>query len=298
MRMTGVASSWVRNWRTRSRTSRSRVWWARARSLARWITGPSAMGSEKGTPSSMRSAPAATMACIKGTVVARSGSPAVTKGMRAVRPRAVRSEKRAAMRLIAGGPHERRRCACPCRHAPGKIDEDDLVLTHGRRQLDDLGQGVAGLQRRDDALGAGQDMEGGQGLVVGDGDVLGAAAVLEPGMLGPDAGVVEAGGDGVGLDDLAVVVLHQIGAVTVQHPGPARAQGRRVVAGLNALPRRLDADQRPPPDRRGRGRRGRWRCSHRRRRPPGHRAAGPTRSSIWARDSRPITAWKSRTMAG
>ena len=44
-----------------------------------------------------------------------------------------------------------------------KIDEDDLILMHGRRQLDDLGQGMAGLQRRDDALGAGQDMEGGQG---------------------------------------------------------------------------------------------------------------------------------------
>ena len=31
---------------------------ARARSVARWITGPSAMGSEKGTPTSMMSAPA------------------------------------------------------------------------------------------------------------------------------------------------------------------------------------------------------------------------------------------------
>ena len=37
---------------------------ASARSLAFWITGPSAIGSENGTPSSITSAPAATIACM------------------------------------------------------------------------------------------------------------------------------------------------------------------------------------------------------------------------------------------
>ena len=46
-------------------------------SQAAWITGPSAMGSEKGTPSSSRSAPASTRACISGTVTSGCGSPAV-----------------------------------------------------------------------------------------------------------------------------------------------------------------------------------------------------------------------------
>ena len=41
-----------------------------------WITGPSAMGSENGTPSSRTSAPASTSACIRGTVAAGEGSPA------------------------------------------------------------------------------------------------------------------------------------------------------------------------------------------------------------------------------
>jgi hypothetical protein len=38
-------------------------------------------------------------------------------------------------------------------------------------------------------------MEGGQRLVVGDADVFGAADVLQPGVLGADAGVVQAGAE-------------------------------------------------------------------------------------------------------
>ena len=48
---------------------------ASARSEAFWITGPSAIGSEKGTPSSMMSAPASAMASITSTVASGSGSP-------------------------------------------------------------------------------------------------------------------------------------------------------------------------------------------------------------------------------
>ena len=50
---------------------------ARARSLARWITGPSASGSENGTPTSMMSAPARSRARRMSDVRARDGSPAV-----------------------------------------------------------------------------------------------------------------------------------------------------------------------------------------------------------------------------
>jgi hypothetical protein len=51
---------------------------ASARSEARWITGPSAIGSENGTPSSSTSAPAATSDCMIGSVDASDGSPVVT----------------------------------------------------------------------------------------------------------------------------------------------------------------------------------------------------------------------------
>ena len=46
-------------------------------SPARWITGPSAMGSEKGTPNSTRSAPPRTSASTSSGVRKGDGSPAV-----------------------------------------------------------------------------------------------------------------------------------------------------------------------------------------------------------------------------
>jgi hypothetical protein len=99
--------------------------------------------------------------------------------------------------------------------APGEIHHDDLILFHGRRQLCGVGQGVTGFQRRDDAFDTGQGMKAGQRLVVGDGDLLGATAVLQPGVLGTDSGIVETGGYGMGLDDLTIVVFHEIGAIAM-----------------------------------------------------------------------------------
>jgi hypothetical protein len=49
-----------------------------------WMMGPSAQVSEKGTPSSMTSAPHASRSLSASAVVARSGSPAVIYGMNAV----------------------------------------------------------------------------------------------------------------------------------------------------------------------------------------------------------------------
>ena len=96
--------------------------------------------------------------------------------------------------------------------APREVDEQMLVAFHRRRQLHRVGDGVARLERRDDALGAAEAVERRQRLVVGDADVLGPADVVQPGVLGADAGVVEAGRDRVRLVDLAVLVGQHIGA--------------------------------------------------------------------------------------
>ncbi|KAG1221100.1 hypothetical protein G6F68_021019 [Rhizopus microsporus] len=72
-----------------------------ARSAARWITGPSAMGSENGTPSSITSAPASTSAFIRGSVAAGDGSPAAIYGISAAaRPDSAVRAKAAAMRSV------------------------------------------------------------------------------------------------------------------------------------------------------------------------------------------------------
>src|SRR3546814_11248921 len=61
-------------------------------------------------------------------------------------------------------------------------------------------------------------------------------------MLGPDAGIVEAGGDRVGVDDLAVVVLQQVGAVAVQHARAAARERCGVLPAGDAVTGRLDPD--------------------------------------------------------
>src|SRR5437588_6790385 len=53
------------------------------------MTGPSAIGSENGKPTSIRSAPAAGSWGSRFVVVAMSGSPAVTNGRKALRPAAL-----------------------------------------------------------------------------------------------------------------------------------------------------------------------------------------------------------------
>ena len=62
-------------------------------------------------------------------------------------------------------------------------------------------------------------------------------------MLGADARVIEAGGDRMGLDDLAVVVAQHIGAVAVEHARTAGGQRGRVQTAGDALARRFGADQ-------------------------------------------------------
>ena len=128
-----------------------------ARSDARWITGPSAIGSENGTPSSIRSAPP-------------RSSAATSAGVR-LRVR------------IAGGEvgNQRRTALLPqtleqlrdARHydvefldvlavdvdvfvaAAGEIDDKDLVLRRGRAP-DGFGDRVRRFERRNDSFGARQ----------------------------------------------------------------------------------------------------------------------------------------------
>ena len=73
----------------------------RARCEASWIARPSAMGSVKGMPSSMMSAPAAGMPFSNSWLVARSGSQAVMKVTRPARFSAFSLAKRAGRRLMS-----------------------------------------------------------------------------------------------------------------------------------------------------------------------------------------------------
>ena len=95
-----------------------------ARSLARWIVGPSPIGSENGTPISI--SVGARLARARAPAPrwsARSGSPAVTNGISAFSPRARSARKRSPMRPISDGRRAAPRAARapaarPCRRAP------------------------------------------------------------------------------------------------------------------------------------------------------------------------------------
>ena len=77
------------------------------------------------------------------------------------------------------------------------------------------------LQRRDDAFEFGADLEHFQRFGIGGRDIFGALHVVQEGVFRADAGIVEACGDGVGVDDLAVIILQEIGAVAVEYAGAA-----------------------------------------------------------------------------
>ena len=72
-----------------------------------------------------------------------------------------------------------------------------------------------------------------------------AADVAQVGVLGAAAGVVQAGRDRVGLEDLAHLVLQHGRQRSVQHAGaPGDRERRAVAAGLERLAAGLDADER------------------------------------------------------
>ena len=87
------------------------------------------------------------------------------------------------------------------------------------------------LQGGDDAFQSGQLESRAEGLVVIDGHDRGTVRGGEVGMQRADAGIVESGREGVGFDDLPVLVLHHEGAAAVYDAQrPTVYRGRRFAA--------------------------------------------------------------------
>ncbi len=110
-------------------------------------------------------------------------------------------------------------------------------------ELDRAGEGVRGLDRRDDALGPAHQPEGLHRLGVRDRLVLRPPDRRQVRVLRTDARVVEPGGDAVALDGLAVLVLHQVGLGALQHAFAAERDAGRVPTGLDAVTARFEAVQ-------------------------------------------------------
>ena len=116
MRSTGVFESIRRKSRTISTTVARLAPFAKARSDDFCIVGPSASGSENGTPSSRISTPPLTNAWSEGTVISIDGSPAVMKETRAVLPSRLYVSRRRPIRLRVESRPYRQLFGYPCPH--------------------------------------------------------------------------------------------------------------------------------------------------------------------------------------
>src|SRR5450830_2166035 len=99
--------------------------------------------------------------------------------------------------------------------AAREVDQNALIAAHGFGQLHGVGYGVGGFQRRNDAFGAAQVVEGFQGFCIGNADIFGASDVFQKCVFGAHAGVVQPCADAVRLGNLPVFVLQDISAVAV-----------------------------------------------------------------------------------
>ena len=127
--------------------------------------------------------------------------------------------------------------------AAGEADDDGVIFRFAAGEFHRAGDGVRTFEGGQDAFGAGESIEGGQGVFVEAVGVRDAARVFPIAVLGADARVVEAGGHRVDVARLAIVILHHVAEAAVQHAGLAVAERGGVVAGFRAAAAGFDADE-------------------------------------------------------
>src|SRR5262249_3646076 len=112
--------------------------------------------------------------------------------------------------------------------AAREAEQDELLV-----ELGDPRQRVGGLERREDPFRPRQPPARGERFLVRGGGGLGAAGVAQERVLRTGAGVVQAGGDRLGIEDLAVLVGEHGRARAVQDGGAAGTEARGA-AGLHS----------------------------------------------------------------
>src|ERR1017187_7374073 len=188
-------------------------------------------------PISTRWAPDLTISAMSRAVVARSGSPAVTKGINAQRFSLLSRENNVSMRFafmsnrLTAEPRDFVRVFVA---AAGEANDQDLAWPQAAGFLERLGHGMTGLERGEDTFLAGGQVVGLERFGVGDGFVTGPADFFPVAVFGADAGIVEARRDRVHVRRLAILVLQDVTVAAVKDAGPALREAGGVFAGLQA----------------------------------------------------------------
>src|SRR5258706_1122604 len=182
------------------------------------------MGSENGTPNSIRSAPPRSSAATNSGVRAGVGSPAVKYAASAARRFSRSALKRDWIRVgcIEFGKIFAVDVGVLVA-APGDVDHEELARGGGSA-IQYFGQGMGGFKRRNNAFGAGQLLGRCQRLGVARRSVFGALTVVQPGVLRTDGGVIQAGRNGVRQRDLAIGILKHIAVGAMQNAGGAAGE--------------------------------------------------------------------------
>ena len=189
-------------------------------------------------PTSIASAPASRRAC--SSPASTPGRPPVTYGTNATPAPVAASAQRGLEVRHRTSPAPPAPCRGPCRRGPrGRRGPGCPPAAAGAAATDH----VRRLQRRQDALRSRERLEPGQRVRVRRAHVLGEAGVLQVRVLGPDARVVQAGGDRVREGDLSVGVLQQVAERAVQDARLPLRDRRAVFAEVHAAAAGLDADQ-------------------------------------------------------
>src|SRR4029077_1725120 len=102
--------------------------------------------------------------------------------------------------------------------AAGEVEDDEVILLQLRETLDKTGDSVSGFERRNNAFRAREQARGIESGLIGDGGIFGEVLVGEPGMLGPDGGIVEPGGNRMSSRDLAVFILQDVSVSSLKNP--------------------------------------------------------------------------------
>lgn len=123
-----------------------------------------------------------------------------------------------------------------------QADNNVLILLHGLGQFKSAPDTVRRLQRRDDTLQLTHQAETLKGLSVRGSHELGTLGILPVGQLGADTGVIETGGDGVGVLDLTELVLQDVGADTVQNTLTTGGKGGTVAGSVDTVTTGLNTE--------------------------------------------------------
>ena len=131
--------------------------------FATWMTGPSAVGSENGIPSSMRFAPASSIAYTSCSVTSKDGSPQVINGINAFLFPPSKALLILLMNILPSVSCDRRTVLIS---SSGNIDYDDLA--HRRCEFHRICDRMRTLDRRDDPFDPGKVLERIDCLIIGD----------------------------------------------------------------------------------------------------------------------------------